>query len=217
MRSPARGASGGGSPAGRRRDCRSRPSNRPGRAAGRPRRRSGASLCASRFSAWWSELWPRKIDSVGAAGGHGRGEIVEAGRGEVADDEVAAARAGRVADAGEQLEQEGVVDLALAALRRRNDQGDGAGGADRAGRHVAAERIIVLARQLPDQLLGAVVDRRAVVERARRRSIWRRRPASAMSSRRVVRRLILQNLLQILPNCRKRDAWQALSSDPESC
>ena len=53
-------------------------------------------------------------DPVGPAGTQSGGKIVETGRGDMADEKVAAARPGGVADPGEQLEQERVVDLRVA-------------------------------------------------------------------------------------------------------
>ena len=47
-------------------------------------------------------------DTVGAAGGRRGDEVVEIGRCDVADGEIAAAIAGCLADAGEQFEEEGV-------------------------------------------------------------------------------------------------------------
>ena len=100
---------------------------------------------------------------------HGRRQVIVAGRGEVAEDHVAVALARRLADARQQFKKEGVAQPSLAPLRPRCHKGDDPVGADRPGRHVAAERIVVLPRQLPDQLLGPGVDRRTVVERARGR------------------------------------------------
>ncbi|MNE22844.1 hypothetical protein D3C80_1160700 [compost metagenome] len=108
-------------------------------------------------------------DAVGAAGGHGGGHVFIGRRGQVAHDQVAAALARRLAHPGQQFQEEGVAETALAPLRTRHHQGDRRLGADGTGGHVAAERIVVLARQLPDQLLGAVIDRRMVVQGARRR------------------------------------------------
>ena len=103
------------------------------------------------------------------AGVHRRHQILVAGRREVAQDHVAAALARRLADAGQQFEEERIAQPPFPPLRPRRDQGDHALGAHRARGHVAPEGIVVLARQLPDQLLGPGIDRRAVVERTRSR------------------------------------------------
>ncbi|MNJ28609.1 hypothetical protein D3C77_231520 [compost metagenome] len=123
-------------------------------------------------------------DAVGPAGGHGRGHVLIGGGRQVANDQVAAALARRLAHPGQKLQEEGIAEAALASLRARHDQGDGRLGPDRPGGHVAAERIVVLARQLPDQLLGPVVDRRMVVQRPRGgRDRHPRQPGQVFQSR----------------------------------
>ena len=105
--------------------------------------------------------------AVGPAGIQGRRQVIVTGWREMAHDHVAAALTRRFADAGQKLKKEGVAQPTLAALGPGRHQGDYAVGTDRSGRHVPTKRIVMLSRQLPDQLLRARVDRRAVVQRAR--------------------------------------------------
>src|SRR3546814_5567734 len=111
-----------------------------------------------RISDWSSDVCSSDL--------HGQ-QIVDVARRGVADGEVAIARARRFADAREQFEEEGMRQRQRAALHMRGDDDDRAFGADRRGGHMVAERIIMLARERPDLLLGVKADQRMVVERAR--------------------------------------------------
>ena len=116
-------------------------------------------------------------------GVHRRHQVVVAGRREMAQDHVAVALARRLPDPGQQFEEEGIAEPPFPPLRPRRHQGDHPFRPDRARGHIASERIVVLARQLPDQLLGAGVDRRAVVERPRgRRDRYARQPGQVLEA-----------------------------------
>lgn len=106
-------------------------------------------------------------DAVGPCRRHRGSKIIKMGRREVADQEIAAAVSRGVADPRYQFQKERIVQLAFAPVGSRNDERYRSCGPERPGRHVAPEWIIILPRELPDQLLRSIVDCRVVVQGAR--------------------------------------------------
>ena len=85
------------------------------------------------------------------------------------DDEITTTLSRGLAQAGHELQRERIRQTSVSTLRTRNHDGDGGRGDGGSRRHIAAKRVIVLTRQLPQQLLGLLVDRRTVVQGTRHR------------------------------------------------
>jgi len=85
----------------------------------------------------------------------------------VTDQQIGIALARGLGNSGQQFEEERIGHAAVAPLRGGHHNRNRRLGTCRTLGHVLAKIVIVLARDLPDRLLGAALYRRAIVQRAR--------------------------------------------------